>query len=295
MREIATFFKLFSTAHAAIITGLSFSLIGRGGLKDDNIFPLLDRAVGIGTDPNTCAIIYPAGTANISAFHCQIVPQNGGWFITDFSDAGTWLNGTKMVKFQAYPLNVGDVFYLASLENSFCLQINAVPSGNEQPNVNQPSGGNQPLNPIGGQNPSSSQWNWRTIKEKFFTTKGRLSRMPYVIRVLSLGFIYMVLAFGLLELDKIPSDDLGSGMTVLICLILAVLLLSSIAGYMLAIRRLHDLNHSGWWALTLLVVPIVAALVKLDALNLVSFAFGLYLMIKKGTVGQNRFGSDPLQ
>jgi uncharacterized membrane protein YhaH (DUF805 family) len=43
------------------------------------------------------------------------------------------------------------------------------------------------------------------------------------------------------------------------------------------IRRLHDIDLSGWWAL-LMLVP------------LVNFVFGLYALIKPGTAGVNRFG-----
>lgn len=50
-----------------------------------------------------------------------------------------------------------------------------------------------------------------------------------------------------------------------------VILIPSIA---VAIRRVHDTDHSGWFVL----VPI----------------YNLYLMVKKGTEGDNRFGADPL-
>ncbi len=49
----------------------------------------------------------------------------------------------------------------------------------------------------------------------------------------------------------------------------------------LAIRRLHDLDRSGWWYLICLV-PVVGGLVL------------LYFFVTKGTEGDNRFGADPL-
>lgn len=45
------------------------------------------------------------------------------------------------------------------------------------------------------------------------------------------------------------------------------------------IRRLHDTDRSGWWAL-LLIVPLA---------NIAIIVF----MFLQGTVGDNRFGSDP--
>ena len=50
---------------------------------------------------------------------------------------------------------------------------------------------------------------------------------------------------------------------------------------MLMIRRLHDLNLSGFFVL-LSFVPIV------------SFGLIVYLFIKKGTEGDNDYGADPL-
>ncbi|HLZ79190.1 MAG TPA: DUF805 domain-containing protein [Sphingomonas sp.] len=47
------------------------------------------------------------------------------------------------------------------------------------------------------------------------------------------------------------------------------------------IRRLHDLDKSGWWLLILLV-PLIGAIVL------------LVFMCIEGTRGTNRFGSDPL-
>jgi uncharacterized membrane protein YhaH (DUF805 family) len=56
-----------------------------------------------------------------------------------------------------------------------------------------------------------------------------------------------------------------------------ILLLPGIA---VAVRRLHDMNHTGWWFL--IVFTLIGALILL-----VWFCF-------KGTDGPNRFGPDPL-
>jgi len=49
----------------------------------------------------------------------------------------------------------------------------------------------------------------------------------------------------------------------------------------LAIRRLHDIDRSGWWVLIALTVIGVFVL--------------LYWAAQKGTSGQNRFGPDPFE
>lgn len=60
-------------------------------------------------------------------------------------------------------------------------------------------------------------------------------------------------------------------------LISLALLLPGIA---VAVRRMHDLDHTGWWVL--IVLTGIGAFILL-----VWFCF-------KGTTGANRFGSDPL-
>ena len=47
------------------------------------------------------------------------------------------------------------------------------------------------------------------------------------------------------------------------------------------VRRLHDLDRSGWWILISLI-PLVGAIIL------------LVWACSKGTEGENRFGSDPL-
>ncbi|MGR3461728.1 MAG: DUF805 domain-containing protein [Roseovarius sp.] len=56
-------------------------------------------------------------------------------------------------------------------------------------------------------------------------------------------------------------------------------LLPSIA---VAVRRLHDVDRSGWWYL-LVLIPLIGGLILI-------FAF----FIHRGTAGDNRFGPDPL-
>ena len=54
------------------------------------------------------------------------------------------------------------------------------------------------------------------------------------------------------------------------------------ANIMMGVRRLHDLDKSGWWML-LLFVP------------LVNILFYIYILFFKGTEGPNQYGEDPLQ
>ena len=285
--------KFFSSAHASPIP-INFSLLGKGGEKNDCLFPLTNRAIGIGTDPQTCSIVYSARTQGISAFHCQLAPQENGWTLTDFSDTGTWLNGTKMTKFQPYQLKVGDVFYIASLENSFCLYSETAGITNDS-NLNSNSNFNStttappmttPVQNFNTGNVPPQKNFFDSIKEKFFNWKGRLNRQPYALRVVPLNIISNALVRLLAE-----SDNISEGITLIMAVTIIVM---TVATFMLAIRRLHDIDLSGYWVIVAIAAQFLSGFTDSELMTIVAAAFGLYLLLKKGTVGVNRFGADPL-
>jgi len=109
------------------------------------------------------------------------------------------------------------------------------------------------------------------ILKKFFTFEGRLNRQPYVQAVLFIWVISAVLGW----LVNSSSSTLVALLTGIISLAMAVAAIS------LGIRRLHDLDKSGWWFLIALI-------------PLIGFFFQLYLLFAKGTEGYNSFGEDPL-
>ena len=85
-----------------------------------------------------------------------------------------------------------------------------------------------------------------------------------------------------MELDEIPYSELNTGMEILTYVIIFLLFPILISCYMNAIRRLHNLDKSGWFILIILI-PII------------NVVFGWYLLLEKGTSGSNRHGSDPLE
>ena len=248
-----------------------FTLLGKGGEKNDCLFQLPDRPIGIGTDPNKCSIIYLQGKGNVSAFHCQLVPKQGFWTLTDYSDKGTWLNGKKMTPFQGYRLKEGDVFYLATLENSFCFAEDKAANQGQtaQPQWQVPNQGQ-----IAGAQPIETG-----IKEKFLTINGRLDRKTYIIRGFYLSFIGVMgwLLMGVTYTLLKPNLD-NEGVVAVLLMLLA-LLLQAVPGTMLSVRRLHDLDKSGWFYLMMLI-PIA------------NFYLIYLLFIKEGTHGVNRFGAE---
>ena len=85
-------------------------------------------------------------------------------------------------------------------------------------------------------------------------------------------------AIGILDALLFGRTADGSPVSVLGALFSLAVLLPSIA---VGVRRLHDLDKSGWWYL-LILIPLVGTLVL------------IFFFVQKGTEGPNRFGPDPL-
>ena len=79
--------------------------------------------------------------------------------------------------------------------------------------------------------------------------------------------------------DSVEDDDLFSVSLLLISIVIFVACV--IADLMLDIRRLHDVNKSGWFIL-LTIIPAVTPF------------FYLYLFLMPGTDGNNQYGENPL-
>jgi uncharacterized membrane protein YhaH (DUF805 family) len=113
-----------------------------------------------------------------------------------------------------------------------------------------------------------------TIARALFSFEGRLCRSDYWLKgflpMLPLGIINNILAYGVAE-------DWARILSMLLAI------LSFWPALALIVKRLHDRDKSGWFALIMLI-PIVGPLLLL---------VGVWFM--KGTDGPNRFGPDPLQ
>ncbi len=109
----------------------------------------------------------------------------------------------------------------------------------------------------------------KDIKDTFFTSEGRLNRMAYFLKSLIVGVIgvigILLTSTGILAIIGVP--------VFIACLVAAI---------MIQIRRWHDLNKSGWFAI-------------LGLIPYVDIAVGLYLLFAPGTKGINSYGSDPLE
>ncbi|NBT29875.1 MAG: DUF805 domain-containing protein [Gammaproteobacteria bacterium] len=94
----------------------------------------------------------------------------------------------------------------------------------------------------------------------------------WVLFTTSAGVILLILDLALFG----QMDDRSSGP--LYTLFSLVTLIPNIS---ISVRRLHDLDKSGWW-LFLILIPLIGSIVL------------IIWFIRRGTEGTNRFGPDPL-
>ncbi len=99
---------------------------------------------------------------------------------------------------------------------------------------------------------------------KLFNADGRVGRKDWIIWIVAIAIIFGIIGWLL--------GDRGQWVQAILAII------AGIAGIFMGIKRLHDLDKSGWLYL-LGIIPIV------------NFFFGIYLIVWKGTEGDNRYGS----
>lgn len=116
------------------------------------------------------------------------------------------------------------------------------------------------------------------FKELFFTSKGRLNRKSYIYRSIFLSLVLCVVQ-GVLTF---AANTIGALELLFAVVAFGFSLFGFVSNIMMGVRRLHDLDLSGWWML-LLCVP------------LINFFFAIYIYFFKGTEGPNQYGDDPLQ
>lgn len=118
------------------------------------------------------------------------------------------------------------------------------------------------------------------LLSKVFTTEGRFNRLRFLKYQLIWALISAVIGFILGFIGGFLSNDVQSLLVTVPTGIWSFV--AGVGSIMISIRRLHDLNKSGWFML-FLIIPFV---------NLV---FILYLYLAPGTVGENKYGADPLE
>jgi len=118
------------------------------------------------------------------------------------------------------------------------------------------------------------------LLNEIYTTEGRLNRLRYLKYQVMWTLISAVIGFILGFAGGFLS---GSTQSLLVTVPTGIWsFIAGVGNIMLSIRRLHDLNKSGWFLLIALI-PII------------DIIFLLYIWLMPGTVGYNKYGADPLE
>lgn len=137
--------------------------------------------------------------------------------------------------------------------------------------------------------PHHAPWRWYVLAmtRRYAKFSGRARRAEYwwfVLFNMLVGMALWGVAMAASGAVDTPSHLLrgGHGAGAMAAIVLYDLygLAALVPGLAVAVRRLHDRDHSGWWLL-LYLVPLVGPIVILVWLCLA------------GDVGDNRFGADP--
>ena len=146
---------------------------------------------------------------------------------------------------------------------------------------------------------------------KVFTIQGRLNRMPYnifsfvlmLVPIVIITLMFLLQAYLKAHLNLV-SGAFANALIVSALIAVFMVILCFIGEVTLTIRRLHDLNLSGWFYLLFIIPDTLTAALYNEAnslmkmisivLTLIPVIFFLLLMFKRGTAGENKYGKDPL-
>ena len=115
-----------------------------------------------------------------------------------------------------------------------------------------------------------------TCFKKTFVLKGRASRSE---------FWWFQLLFSVCYYTLIIINETGSavsGIEALFWICIGIVIVCLIPQFTVTIRRLHDIDKSGFFILIALI-PFIGSLIL------------LFILITEGTKGKNRFGKNPLK
>lgn len=113
-------------------------------------------------------------------------------------------------------------------------------------------------------------WYLKVVRDNYANFKGRARRQEYWM----FAFINLIIMLILNTIDRVA---FSADMAILSSIYGLAILIPGIA---VAVRRLHDTDRSGWWAL-LGLIPIVGTIIL------------IVMMCFDSTPGTNRFGPNP--
>lgn len=135
--------------------------------------------------------------------------------------------------------------------------------------------------------------------EAWFVWNGRMGRLAYLGYSLLLGLILVVLALILI----IPARNTANADALGLVVLVVTGAVGLWGGVCLGVKRLHDLDLSGWHYLWMGILPGILSGIG-NSLHIIAFSILggmlslgvlLYLLLWPGTDGMNRFGYGPGQ
>ena len=149
--------------------------------------------------------------------------------------------------------------------------------------------------------------------QNYFSFKGRINRKPFWLRTLVL-YVAIIVLMGLVyfaaggpSLLTGESDIFGGVAIIGGIFFLVAIIAFYVSIFSLSVRRLHDRNKSGWWVLFVFIISAalgaVGEMLKGSdgvqiAVGLASLIISIWFLIevgfRKGTIGANNYGPDPL-
>ena len=112
------------------------------------------------------------------------------------------------------------------------------------------------------------EWYLKVVRDNYFNFDGRAHRKEFWMFAL----VHIIISIGLGILEEVI------GLFAILYLLYAVAVILPTLG--VSVRRLHDIDKSGWWIL-------------MGFIPVLGFFVLLYFYVKEGTKGSNKFGDDP--
>ena len=111
--------------------------------------------------------------------------------------------------------------------------------------------------------------------KKLFTSNGRVGRLEFVRFILLFFIIILAIPSVIVVMDLYTEET-----SILFSFLTLPLIILVILSVLITIRRLHDIDCTGWWFF-IKIIPLV---------NVIFYAV---LLFKKGTEGNNKYGDQP--
>lgn len=136
----------------------------------------------------------------------------------------------------------------------------------------------------------------KSFYKRYFDFKGRSSRSEYwwvFLFSMIIGILVMLPLMGpyvasINEMAAGGQPDFSWMFSAAALPYALFVLINLIPNIALIVRRIHDHDKSGWW------FPLMYVLMLIPLINIVAIIIALVFFCRRGTVGPNRFGMDPL-